>query len=608
MSRVTYRIHPGLGFARVGDAPRGPKEGQGWYVGPEVPGEHPRRAENGGIGPFKSDGKVLARGARFRIFAYGESGPPREVHIGAPGEDVVKVEWTVEVANRKATFFKFLGPLGMRGPYGSLLFRLPWVRRNASRTGALRDALVQSTTPTSIASGATTPVELRNECELTKGAIPVLGDLRVDAQGNLIVCGGYGRAVYLPELNGGALRDGSLSDFANNDGWFDDIADGPVQATLTLQDGSRVRIEGDDAAWVASAPPDFAPGLRPIRSMWDTLVDLYVRTRPGELRSAREFQGSPWLEMAAEWEKTGSLGDFVPKFTRDIYPILRAAAGIPSVFSVRSRPIAHHRFDDALLAQLGGPGSLGSAREAVFRRMRHPGNRAYDLTLMPLLNGDDWPPHVPEGYPVLAPLMRLAARWRIFEKPFAVLSPLQYALLERWAQGRFEEDWHGPPPTAPPSALDRDRAALETAVGGAFFPGIEASWLLADGHLFGGVLRVKSRDSQASDVPILREHSAIGPIRFQPGIVTAQMALPWHADFASCRKTPSLNGELDVGWWPTQRPDDVFVKGPSGELVPKRWAGPIDDAPAAERHLAMVQGWSSHGFVIDEDGDLFEQP
>jgi hypothetical protein len=565
-----------------------------------VPGEHPRRAANGSIAPFKSDdGRVLARGTRFRIFAYEDGGPPREVHIGAPGGDVVKVEWTVEIANRKAAFFKFLGPLGMRGPYDSLLFRLPWVRRNSSRTGVLRDALVQSTKPTTIASGATAAVDLTNECALTKGAIPVLGDLRVDAQGNLIVCGGYGHAVYLPELNGGALRDGSLSDFANNNGWFDDIADGPVHATLTLQDGSRVRVEGDDGAWVASAPPDFAPGLRPIRSMWDTLIDLYVRTRPRELQSAREFQGSPWLEMANEWAKTNSLGAFVPKFTRDIYPILRAAAAIPSVFSVRSRPIAHHRFDDELLAQLGGPGSLKSARQAVFRRMRHPDNRAYDLTLMPLLNGDDVPPHVPEGYPSLAPLMRLVARWQIFPKPFAALSPLQYALLERWAEGRFEEDWQGPPePTATPSALDRDRAALETAVGGAFFPGIEASWLLAEGHLLGSVLRIKSRQ------PILREHSAIGTIRFGPGIVTGQMALPWHADFASCRKTPSLNGELDVGWWPTQRPDDVFVKGPGGELVPKRWAGPIDDAPAAERHLAMVQDWSSHGFVIDEGGEL----
>ena len=65
----------------------------------------------------------------------------------------------------------------------------------------------------------------------------------------------------------------------------------------------------------------------------------------------------------------------------------------------------------------------------------------------------------------------------------------QYDNLQQWAQGNFIDDW--PPNTRPgdlpiktweeyslaeqPAALNR--AALERCVGGAFFPGIEISYI-----------------------------------------------------------------------------------------------------------------------------------
>jgi hypothetical protein len=599
--QVRYRIHPALAFVRVGDASR--EDGGGYYLGPELPGVHAGRREDGSFQPFKAHGRVLARGARFRVFAYENGAPPREVPLDGSAE-VEEAEWSVEIANRKAAFFKFLGPLGEATLYANPLLYLPFFKRNAHQYGEAREALVLRSGKVTIASRRKHErVVLPNRSALTSGRIAELGDLRVDEKGRLIVCGGHGRTAYLAELNGGKPRDASLESFANNDGWFDDIADGPVGVMLKMRDGRVLELSGDDGAWVASAPPDFAPALSPMRSYWDTLMDLYVRTRAHDLERAPEFAGSMWLELAREWAKTGTLGVCRVRFTRDIYPILRAAAGVPAVFSVASRPIAHHRFEPWLVAQLGGPRSSAEARQAVFRRIRPPQHRAYDVSQMPLANGDSIPLHPgdePAWYDRLVPL---AARARLFPRPLGTLTSLQYALLERWASGDFEEDWQGepPPPAREATPLDLEQAALETAVGGAFFPGIEASWLLASGRLFGGALRLRRGET-------LTSVSGIGPVVVEPGIVTAQMALPWHADFASCKKTLDASGRYHVGWWPTQRPDDVLVRAEDSSLVPRAWARGADDLRSAERHIRMVDEWSTHGFVIEHDGDYFEQP
>lgn len=59
------------------------------------------------------------------------------------------------------------------------------------------------------------------------------------------------------------------------------------------------------------------------------------------------------------------------------------------------------------------------------------------------------------------------------------------------------------------------RAGLEACVGGAFFPGIEASWFL--------------RDTYNYTEPFRLDHTGLSA-----GDVTKQMAVPWQADFFKC--------------------------------------------------------------------------
>jgi hypothetical protein len=112
-----------------------------------------------------------------------------------------------------------------------------------------------------------------------------------------------------------------------------------------------------------------------------------------------------------------------------------------------------------------------------------------------------------------------------------------------------------------PAALDQ--AALDFCIGGPFFPGIEAGYLLARADTYRAPFRVQET--------------------FEPGALTANMALPWQADFLAC------NDE----WWPAQRPNQVVHNGASVEWVPPSF-----------QYLDMVDRWDQLGFVV-RDGDGF---
>ena len=71
---VTYRIHPAIGIARLGDSP------DDYFVGPEAPGVMPPliRADGTGSAPGKykdAAHRVKRQGARFRVYEYVYSGP-----------------------------------------------------------------------------------------------------------------------------------------------------------------------------------------------------------------------------------------------------------------------------------------------------------------------------------------------------------------------------------------------------------------------------------------------------------------------------------------------------------------------------------------------------
>jgi hypothetical protein len=149
------------------------------------------------------------------------------------------------------------------------------------------------------------------------------------------------------------------------------------------------------------------------------------------------------------------------------------------------------------------------------------------------------------------------------------LTDYQYELMRRWSEGDFEADWPGSepewppfdqvPPEDQPEALDR--AALDSCIGGPFFPGIEASYPMAQAETYESPFRIR-KDKK-------------------PGDLTAGMAVPWQADFLAC----------STFYWPAQRPNSVTRDGTNFH-------------PWVPDDFDVMRQWADLNFVL-KDGDRY---
>jgi hypothetical protein len=247
----------------------------------------------------------------------------------------------------------------------------------------------------------------------------------------------------------------------------------------------------------------------------------------------------------------------------------------------------------------------GQMRQAVFHRVRDPNSDQVDRLNMPRGHGDD--------YTSLDDFENQIAD-SPSSRAFLSLTKVQYAMLKAWADGRFKEDWtfgdvkYAPipaPSTITPHGLDR--AALENCVGGPFYPGIEVSWLIRQLQLYAGAFRFKDIGFN------------LGPLVFQPGFFSQQMALPWQADFYDCHKEdhtlPDAEEPVIYMWWTAQRPDDIRADA-AGPF--RRWVEPFDaakdpqaDGPDDLENLArfeqMRTRWAELSFVVLDGAEYLEQ-
>lgn len=378
MAITELRIHPALGIARVGNSP------DEWFLGPERPGEVP--APPGG---FKDDElRVKRQGTRFRVFAYDEDGIATEVTAAD-----ATIVWRAHLVNAKAA-----APAFVQGGATTVL-RNPGVPA-ADRPGLVIDAGEATVTGT----GATVPLAGRFSYPGAPVVDVPLGALRTDDQGRLVVLGGSGTS--------GSVLGGGLSAFADNDGWHDDVADGPIRATVTLPGAAPVEAA---AAWVVVAPPDFAPGMLGPTTLYDRLRD-----------------------QAERW------GDVPPapmSFVDDVAPLLRRVSQLGEV--LEGGPVSHGLFAD--------PGAVSPAqRTGIAASLRVP----------------------PEVDPAEAPAG--GSRWMPLLDGEATLTSRQYRAVLAWAAGSLPSGAAAPAVTGAPTPDELDRAALEAAVGTPFYPGIEA--------------------------------------------------------------------------------------------------------------------------------------
>lgn len=568
-----YRIHPAMGIARVGNAPSSM-----FFIGPEVPGFGPLGDAPGTTAPpYKVNGLIKPQAVRFRIFEYqwlnGVLTPVREVTLDTPG--VVGISWSAHLANKKASFRKFNGLAGEK--------TAPAGYRNASVTD--RRSLEIDFGARSIGGRSLGPVEFRTgtsgnpsaeSCPLNESGEPVidyLGELRTDGAGRLIVLGGKGRAA------ASVSPPPELTSFANNDKWYDDISDGPVTAVVTIDDGNGgtidVPVDAAGGAWVLVAPPDFAPGVHGTVTVYDLLYDMAVRELPIPEDNALYHVGGPLhhlSQLAADFQPSGSFEfpNVKAIFEEDILHIFTRGYDYRWV----SRLVGS-KHDTLLSPTLARPGPQSAKiRQKFFATVRLPAGAQGTGGSMPRVLGDDPYNSSAPGY-----VRRLA------------VTRTQYGLLRNWAADKFVSNpLPKPTPVITPHGLDK--AQLLTAVGGAFYPGIEVGWQIRNAALFIEPFRV---DLNAMS-QYWGENQPIGPGHF-----TRQMALPWHADFADCA------GDNTNVWWPTQRPDDVYTSTGSTSTVDwTRSDSPYTYGGDNVAHEDMVEVWYKFGFVVGQNGKQIE--
>jgi hypothetical protein len=529
----------------VGDAPA-----DEFFLGPERPSQLPVGVAGVGatVPPFKAAGKIRRQAQRFRIYEYTESGGvwsvSREITADLP--DVVELTWTVHLANRKAAFFTFNGLAG-----SPVLAKQPKLeRRNKAVTD--RRKLQLDPLPRSIKGLSAKRVEFRKGTSANPAkelwpdpapapALEYLGELRTDAKGRLIVIGGAGTVAKQP----GAA---DITTYANNDKWFDDVSDGPVTAILRLKVNGVATTVPVSGAWVMVGPPDFAPGLPSVVTLWDLLFDLAAVNMTLPKDEAVYLKGGRLERLAAIAKDlgggAGKLSTYKPSFDGDIAPILRQAIAPVWVFEPAQHfhsTLGARSLPAALWTALSDPAASNAARQAIFGRLRKPGTAGLSSSDdMPHLLGDD-------PYDTFK-----TKRWGLS------LTTTQYATLEAWSKGNFIKTKLSPssllaPPVAASVTPDGlDRAALENCVGGAFYPGIEVGWQIRDPKLYVEPFRIK-HGAPSRYIGDAKGTTVVA------GHFSRQMALPWLADFLQCKQEEQRVTKDQWGWWPAQRPDGVYV-------------------------------------------------
>jgi len=564
LKKVAYcKIHPPIGIARIGDS----EEEDGYFFVPEWPGaqmETPSGAIDHDVFRYRdSHGKVKRQAARFRIYGYDKHG---EV-VGELTDADASITWSVKLANKKASWFEFQGTQGAQsafrgdphpkdaarqslrarnahvgklelkkgGPHGRHFTANKHRAAELEIHGELRSVAGPSRVHDPHNSNPAEKLELDFTGTFKNRTQVYLGEIATDAHGRLIVLGGRGisRPVDEEGIPLDAPEEAWITNYANNDGWHDDTSDGPVNASVVLRTTGKGRtLEVRGSAWIIVAPPDFAPDITNLVTLYDAMEEVAFDV-PGLINSTTPQPPSP----------------LTPDLQYDIWPIIQRSAGYRWVSLLGLRGHGQNKPGDGLagrsvtfddfVAALQKQGTVlrerlvGMLRQPIYRRPN--GSEPSDLMLekamaqssamfMPPLSGDE------------------GDRTAGDPTTWLSLTHLQFKRLRTWGETNLlpSRESASPRPRLSDGVPHPDtltRMILERCCGGAFFPGIEITSIVRDPKLYEEAFRFNHAVLEAGDV-------------------TKYMALPWQADFYECRSA----------WWPAQRPDDVILEDSFKEI------------------------------------------
>jgi hypothetical protein len=471
-----------------------------------------------------ADGHIKRQAARFRVYAHLKDGTVAEVTAAN-----ARIEWSVAIANLKAGWYEFNQAMDLPNGLSQDAKR----RNTAIQIPGGRSSLDIVPTPQTI-EGPDAPSVAFNDGTFWRKPV-YLGELRTDACGRLLFLGG--RGVSSP------FREGlDPLTFANNVGWHDDVADGPVRATISFPGAAPMEAE---PGYVVVTPPNFAPGLFGVVTMDDAVRET--------------FENQGWLTPPNR-----------TSFTQDVWSIFDRLTGLQWVnhglFMLHGFGSPLDARDPKVIARLRDHSAENAPwREAVLRLFRIAGAGGdLDAPKLPQIYGDGVDTLF--GPPPANALGLLA------------LTRTQYAHLRRWAAAEFVDDWPGSVPAAPDFASltpaeqvsQLERAGLHDCLGGPFHPGIEITWVMRLPRLWKRRYRlnVLAGDHPAKQDygPTLTPAACTGPGGPYDGVaagaLTRFLGVPWQTDGTSCNSSsdyfPSTFLSMPT-FWGARVPDQVLA-------------------------------------------------
>ena len=542
---VRAAIYPAIGIARLGNS-----ESE-YFLSPEVTDPLPEPP-----GFYRDPTGALKRqSARFRVYGLNAAGRA----VTELTADNAEIRWTVHLANKKSAWYQFqialdIPEAGSAPP--------SWLR-NITITD--RSRLVIDPGPRYItgrdAGGGSA---YRFDTGTFLGTRVYLGEVRTDPQGRLIVFGGRGKSA---SYNGA-----KAVTFANNEGWHDDTADGPVTAEVAFA-GQKLQV---DPAWIVVAPPNYGPLQKSVRTMWDLIRDVAMTagTLPKPERSS---------------------------FDRDIRPIFERLSRLQWVNAGFAAGFGWGASSDFIGPQWLEKLSRNSADTAEMRHVIANQFRDFDR--------DSWSP-VPWPW-VYGDAMNIPPA----ETPRqnAALTDTQLAMLQQWSAGDFDDDYV--PGRTPPRRIEDvpvaeqpdmlDRASLEFCLADAFHPGCEMTWPMRTAGLYMAPFRIAHAapgwiepeygPTLGADIINLPNGPLLGGQL--PGGITRWMAVPWQTDTASCRSGYLRSYDPYVPtFWPARVPNQVLTQA-DYDIVMNEEASLAERLAAFARRASWLRPLGSRSYT-----------
>ena len=298
------------------------------------------------------------------------------------------------------------------------------------------------------------------------------------------------------------------------------------------------------AAWVVTAPPNYAPNIVGWRTLYELLVDVYVQCG--------------WIAMPEP-----------VSFSKDILPVLRRLSNLQWVnkgFATMFGKGCPMDFEDAdFIAKLAQAPNVATKtdpyielRQVVFNCFRPTDTSTFEPRTWPWIYGDAFGSFSPTSPGNNLPL-----------------PSVQQALLRRWVEGNFLNDWNSAT-VAPKTLADvplaeqpamLTKAALHFCLADAFHPGCEMTWPMRHASVYEAPFRIRRRapGPEPTYGSQLTQQIALqpgGPLYAQgPGDISRWMALPWQGDTAFCRSgyDPEYDPYLPT-FWPARVPNQVLTQ------------------------------------------------